>query len=183
MVTWLVAALALAYPLLAYFGLLFGSPALVAAVLMGLLLIRLKWHKSGLFGPYVNVVAVMIVLVLGVSVLTNSNIGIRFYPVMVNLMLLTLFVSSLFFPPPIIERLARLQQPDLPPSGVTYTRKITMIWSVFFLLNGSIALGTAVWADMQTWALYNGFIAYLLMGGLGAGEWLIRRRVIKQHDS
>lgn len=176
-----MAALALSYPLMAYFGLQLGSPALVAALLMGLLLVRLKYQKGGFAGGYLKVASVMIVMVLGVSVLTNSTVGIRFYPVMVNLMLLILFVTSLFLPPPIIERLARLREPVLAPSGVVYTRKVTIVWSVFFFLNGSIALGTAMWADMKMWALYNGLIAYLFMGGLGAGEWLIRRKVQKRH--
>lgn len=32
-------------------------------------------------------------------------------------------------------------------------------------------------AGEEAWALYNGFISYLLMGLMFAGEWLIRRRV------
>ena len=31
-----------------------------------------------------------------------------------------------------IERIARLQHPDLPPEGVVYTRRVTQIWCVFF---------------------------------------------------
>ena len=39
------------------------------------------------------------------------------------------------------------------------------------------ALYTALYADMKIWALYNGLIAYLLMGALFAGEYLVRLRV------
>ena len=41
----------------------------------------------------------------------------------------------------------------------------------------TLALATALWASDKTWALYNGLIAYLLMGALFAGEWLVRGRV------
>ena len=46
---------------------------------------------------------------------------------------------------------------------------------VFFALNGAVALITALWASAATWSLYNGVIAYLLMGVLFAGEYGARR--------
>jgi uncharacterized membrane protein len=51
-----------------------------------------------------------------------------------------------------------------------------------FVLNGSLALYTAVAADIEVWALYNGVIAYVLMGLLFAGEYLVRRRVRRRHQ-
>ena len=92
-------------------------------------------------------------------------------------MLLAVFAISLRYPPSAIERLARLQEPDLPESGVRYTRRVTQVWCGFFIVNGSIALATVLWASDAAWALYNGLIAYLLMGLLFAAEWLVRRRV------
>lgn len=53
------------------------------------------------------------------------------YPVWVSLLMLALFGGSLFAKQSLIERLARLQTPDLPPEGVRYTRRITQIWCVF----------------------------------------------------
>jgi uncharacterized membrane protein len=79
-----------------------------------------------------------------------------------------------------VERLARLQQPDLPPQGVRYTRRVTQVWCGFFIINGSIALITALWSSFAWWSLYNGLIAYVLMGLLFAGEYLIRRRTQKR---
>jgi uncharacterized membrane protein len=73
--------------------------------------------------------------------------------------------------------LARLREPDLPPHAVVYVRRVTQVWCGFFLLNGSVALATALWASERVWALYNGLIAYLLIGTLFAVEWLVRQRV------
>lgn len=72
---------------------------------------------------------------------------------------------------PIVERLARLQEPDLPEKGVRYTRRVTQIWCGFFIINGGIALFTALYGDMSLWTAWNGMIAYFLMGTLMAGEW------------
>ncbi len=48
---------------------------------------------------------------------------------------------------------------------------------LFFCLNGSIALYTAILADLDLWALYNGLLAYIAMGVLFSIEYLIRIRV------
>jgi uncharacterized membrane protein len=48
---------------------------------------------------------------------------------------------------------------------------------LFFIGNGLIALYTALFASFDAWALYNGAIAYGLIGLLFGGEWLFRRWV------
>lgn len=63
-----------------------------------------------------------------------------------------------------------------------YTRRVTQIWCLFFIVNGSIALLTALYGDMALWTAWNGMIAYLLIGALMAGEWLVRRRVMKRES-
>jgi uncharacterized membrane protein len=93
--------------------------------------------------------------------------------------MLLLFSWSLLSPPSLIERLARIQHPDLPPEGVIYTRRVTQIWCVFFIVNGSIALVTALWSSFEIWSLYNGLIAYLLMGILFIGEYIVRMKTQK----
>ena len=111
------------------------------------------------------------------------NVGwpLRWYPVFVNGSLLVLFGVTLFKPPSMVERLARLREPDLPPRAVEYTRKVTMAWCGFFIVNGSIAAATSLWGTDAQWALYNGGIAYGLMGVFAGVEYLIRLKVKKAH--
>lgn len=120
-------------------------------------------------------VAAAVLLLLGL--LGEAELGMRAYPVAVSLILLAVFAGSLFQGMPVIERLARFQEPDLPPEGVRYTRKVTWAWCGFFIVNGGIAAWTALYADLAAWTLYNGCISYLLMGLMFAVEWLCRRRV------
>jgi uncharacterized membrane protein len=70
-----------------------------------------------------------------------------------------------------------MSEPDLPIAAIAYTRKVTIAWSLFFAVNGLIAWYTAVFASFDTWALYNGAVAYVLIGLMFTAEWLIRRRV------
>jgi uncharacterized membrane protein len=101
---------------------------------------------------------------------------------MVNGLLLAVFVASLVHPPSAIERVARLQDPDLPEYAVAYTRRVTQVWCGFFLGNGLVALYTAIHSPLEIWTLYNGLIAYLLMGIVFAAEYAVRLRVRAAHE-
>jgi uncharacterized membrane protein len=117
------------------------------------------------------------------AVWNNVLLPLKLYPVLVNAVLLSAFVYSLIFPPSMIERLARIREPNLSMRAVTYTRRVTQVWCVFFAVNGTIALVTALWASPATWTLYNGLIAYLLMGFLFAGEYVIRWHFKRQSNA
>jgi uncharacterized membrane protein len=62
----------------------------------------------------------------------NSADLLLYYPVVVNAALLAVFAASLVFPPSVIERLARVTEPDLPAAVVGYTRTVTVAWCFFF---------------------------------------------------
>jgi uncharacterized membrane protein len=94
--------------------------------------------------------------------------------VLVNAALFAVFGYSVLRPPTVVERIARIKEGPLTPEGVRYTRRVTIAWVGFFLLNGGIALYTALLTSLNTWALYNGFIAYILIGAMFGGEWLLR---------
>jgi len=109
-------------------------------------------------------------------VVSNSELFLRFYPVCISGLMLALFFVSLLRPPTIIERIARFKDPNLPDAAIRYTRNVTIIWCVFFVFNGGAALYTTLYTSLETWALYNGVISYVLMGLLFAGEYLVRKR-------
>lgn len=169
-----VVALSISYPFMVYWGLQYYDARLLLPLL--LILLGLRW----LTGTGVSEHKVVIITLVGIVIIAmiwGTQLSLKFYPVMMNLGFLILFASSLLSPPTVVERLARIREPDLPPEAITYTHKVTQVWSVFFLVNGVIAAITALWATDEVWMLYNGFIAYLLIGGLAGGEWLVRQRV------
>lgn len=170
-----VLVLSIAYPFLIYWGLQHYSASRLLPLLF--LLLGLRWIIGGKSFERSMLIAIMAMLVL-IAMTWGHQLGLKFYPVMVNLGFLSLFVGSLIFPPPVVERMARIREPDLSPRGVAYTYKVTWVWIVFFIVNGSIATLTAVWGSDEIWVLYNGFIAYLLIGILAGSEWLVRRRFI-----
>ena len=172
----LLGMLAFAYPLLVFAGLRAGVDARwLAALLLGAALWRF-WPglaKQLPLGALALIAAVALLLVL-----LRAQVALRAYPVLVNLGLLSLFGLSLRRGPSAIERLARLRHPDLDEKGVLYTAGVTKVWCAFFALNAAAAAAVGLWGDDAQWALYNGLIAYLLMGLLFGAEWLVRRRVM-----
>jgi uncharacterized membrane protein len=121
------------------------------------------------------------VITLGlIALIFQTDQAILFYPVAINFSLLAAFLFSLYQGPPIIEKIARFQYPNLPDSGIPYTRKCTKAWCLFFALNGLIALGTALLEDRKYWTIYNGAISYALIGAMLFGEWLIRQKRLKR---
>jgi uncharacterized membrane protein len=129
------------------------------------------------------VLALVAFALAALTLLLNVAWPLRWYPVLVNGALLVLFAVTLRHPPSMAERLARLKEPDLPAHAVAYTRKVTQAWCGFFLVNGALAALTAALASDQVWALYNGGLAYALMGLFAGGEYLVRLRVRKRAGS
>jgi len=172
----IITVLFVLYPFLVYLGLAYARLSAVAILVILISIGRLVFYRRS--AVFLRSSAVWIsaggILLAGTMLLRGSSDAMLFYPAFVNIVLLTVFVYSLIFPPTVITRLARRHDPGLPDSGIRYTRNVTLVWSAFFLLNGLVALYTAVWTTIEIWTIYNGFVAYVLMGALMAGEWLLR---------
>ena len=170
----------LIYPFIIYVGLGVFEPKWFALLLFTLAVIRLLASKDQGIMKFFWLGAAGLVLLA--TLLTGSPLGLYLYPVIVSLIFLSFFFSSLYYPPTIIERFARKFDPELSPEGVRYTRTVTKVWCMFFLTNASLSI-ISLQISQQYWLLYNGFISYCLMGTLFAGEYLIRRRVMSVNDA
>ncbi|CAI0956509.1 Predicted membrane protein [Serratia ficaria] len=174
--TW--AALAL-YPLAVWLGLTRWGEAILAPLLAVVFTLRLVALRSRLrqqlwLGKALAWVGILLAFA---SWGLQQTHWLLYYPVLVNLLLLGLFASSLYSPPTVIERLARLTEPQLDAAGVAYTRRVTQVWCGFFTINGAVALATCLSGDIALWTLYNGGISYLLIGALMGIEWIVRKRI------
>jgi uncharacterized membrane protein len=122
----------------------------------------------------------VIAVVVGVVALVfRSSLSLQYYQVLVSVFFFCLFAGSLTSEQTIVERLARRIHPDLPPHGVRYTRRVTQAWCVFLAINIVLVLWSIKLGE-EVWAIYTGCIFYILMGCMFAGEWLIRRKVMKE---
>ena len=169
----LLLVVSLAYPVVVYLALGHVSPRWIALLLVALALARAAVTRESFW-----LVAAALALVLAAASFLSERWGpLKLYPALVNAVLFGLFAMSLWRGPSVVERLARLREPDFPPAAVAYTRRVTQVWCGFFVVNGVIAAITALWASAAAWALYNGLLSYVAMGLLTGGEMLVRRRV------
>ena len=102
-----------------------------------------------------------------------------------NLLFFGAFGITLFQPPSMIYRFALIQDKSIPHSPgrnkiAAYCRKVTLVWMVFFVSNGTVAAWSIFSGSDAFWAVYNGGISYILMGVLFAGEFIIRKKVQKK---
>ncbi|MBQ3713832.1 MAG: AMP-binding protein [Spirochaetia bacterium] len=119
-----------------------------------------------------------------VAIITRSARVLTFYPALVNLFFLVLFGHTLFAGPSMVYRFATLKDKSIAISPyrkkiAAYCRNVTLVWCCFFIVNGSIALMSVFGESLGFWALYNGCIAYILMGLLFIGEYIVRKIVQK----
>lgn len=196
LLTVLITLTLVAYPFAVFYGIQYVGVQAVSLFLAVLFLLRFGFgylsNRTASKVPntqssmpkamvYISIVGFTLSILAGI---TSSFQLLQYHPVVINIIMFTVFVHSLIKPPSIIERLARFSLlikgdgSELPPSAIIYTRKVTIVWSVFFILNASIAIYTCIWGSVALWTLYNGLIAYLLMGTLFAVEFVIRQIVM-----
>jgi uncharacterized membrane protein len=169
--------LSVGYPFVVYFTLGHVPPGALVLGLLALLALRLVFVRAperhgASMAPLLWLTGGALLVLLAVA--ASPAAALKSYPVLVSLGFAAVFGYSLLRPPTIVERIARLGDPALPASAVPYLRNVTLAWLIFFLANAAISIATAVNGDLALWTLYNGFISYVIMGALFAGELAIR---------
>lgn len=177
---WLALSVAggMAYPAFVYFSLDKAPPflmigaglCLIALRLCGILRSSHEKHPQ----PWIGLFLLTALALVGLS-LIEPHMAVKSYPVLINFCVGALFGLSLVWPPSMVERFARIAEPDLPPEGQRYTHKVTQVWTLFLFANTAISAITVFYGSDKQWALWNGLISYLLMGTLFAGEYALRR--------
>jgi len=175
--------LAVTYPIAIWWALTHRSPRTVGlvalAIVIPLLGLRvLRADRKHLWPVLRMPLTIMALLLTGT--LLNEPLFFLLLPVLISAVLLLQFALSLRGEMPIIERFARLQEPDLGegpngPRKLAHCRQVTIGWCVFFVLNGAVCGVLAFAAPTRWWAIYAGGIAYGLMFLMFVGEYILRK--------
>ena len=134
---------------------------------------RLKQNSKLLISSVLLLVGGIVCLISG------QSIFIKFYPAAMSAIFLFTFASTLFIGPNMCFRFACISDKSLADSPLAkpiekYCLKVTIIWCIFFILNGSAAVYTVLCQNDKIWSIYNGGISYVLMGMLFAIEFVVR---------
>jgi uncharacterized membrane protein len=93
--------------------------------------------------------------------------------------------TSIFIPPPVVFYFINMFDKNIkdhipPVFFERYCRKAAIVWCVFFVFDGVVALATVLWASDVVWGIYNGGITYVLMGLIFIGEYFILKMIEKK---
>lgn len=173
-----LALASIAYPLIWLWANEYRHWLQILPWLMALLWFLKGWQAVGFQQKFAFFMGVL----LAVVGLTRASALMYWYPVIINLMMLVLFGSSLWAKQTLVERLARLTEPDLPDYAVNYTRKVTWLWCGVFIFNILVTASLILANQLDWWAIYSGVIAYIILGCVMAAEWLVRQFVKKHYE-
>lgn len=120
--------------------------------------------------------AIFCVIFFSLNIISKGNFS-YFYPVLVNLIFLIVFYFSLKNEA-IITKIAKLKDKNLPKIAEIYTKDLTKIWCLFFLINGLLCAILAIFENKIYWVFYTGFLSYIFIGILFLGEMILRKKII-----
>lgn len=161
------------YPLWIYFCGRHLSSIYSIALPIILLMVRSAIHYRDRKKGFAAMTGVVALMMCGLCFL-SCDFTALLYPVIMNLSFAFLAGSTLLYPPSLIERFARSGGNDLDARGIAYTRKVTIVWLIFSLINAGISFVTVWINNHEIWLIYNGFISYILIGLLIGVEYMFR---------
>ena len=84
---------------------------------------------------------------------------------------------------PLITSIARRVHGSLSPEIEIYTRRITFVWSLFFLLQVAVSLGLYIFASVETWSMFINILNAPLIILMFIGEYSYRILRYRDHQS
>lgn len=157
-------AITILVPFIIYIGIRDGRFRYLFSGLLFIYLVRIvSALRKGMKKNQIIIFAFIFSL-LCCAIIFNRALLALYTPVLINFGLLLSFGSTLFIGPPIIETFARRQVKTLSDEEIKYCRNLTVLWSIFFIFNGSISLIISATGNMKYWIIFNGFISYILIG-------------------
>jgi uncharacterized membrane protein len=178
-------ALALAYPFAVHYSVLNERPAPALA-----LLAALAGYVLASLLPIGSFARWMLPLAASALALTAPDVGsllLDLPPILIPVLLCWLFGRTLANGrTPLISRFAELEQGGaLTAELARYTRRLTWIWTLFFVALAAISAWLAASGDRVAWSWFTNFASYMLVGALFLGEFVYRRMRYRRyrHDS
>lgn len=172
----IVLILIILYPVIAYvsidsLGIRMAS-LIVLVLLLGSTLVKILTTRS-LWGPLLLQVSAVAVI-LGIGCFIKDPFYMKLVPTFIALSAALNFFLSLR-KTPVIESLARMQKPDLPPEEVKYTRRVTHLWGWTMIADTAICLFASLQGSLRVWLLLCFPVSYILIGLVFCSEYIYRK--------
>lgn len=177
--------LTLSYPPAVHFALISAQTSwalwiLAAVSLSQLLAIAPRFAQQKLTA----IAPALILLLCIIGLVQGSILALYLPPFIIQSGLLWLFGSSLRTGrEPLISRIARLVFQQQDEVTLRYTRRVTLLWTLFFCALLVETLLLTLFASLEVWSLFANVINYLLIVLLFSAEFTYRRLRFPQRTS
>lgn len=171
----------LIYPLVAHIGILRGDviwPASYLIVVVYLNSLKLFLHHRIIAMSFT---VFMCVLFYALFYFEAHASLIYLPPILIPSWLAYVFLSSMNDDYALISKLAeRIEGKPLDQQHLLYTRRLTALWGVVFVLMICEAIFLAIWAPFEVWSWWVHIGNYLIVAILFLGEMMVRYKFIGQ---
>ncbi len=144
-----------------------------------------KSYSSFLNNKYISFIFFALFLFMFIIKFINIKyeILIYLYPAFIYIMFFTIFIYNIK-EKSLIEYFAEIEHKlrKLPPLNYKekkYTRKLTYIWSIFFILNAVICIILSLFKNKEYWLFYTGIAGYILTAMFFILERILRSFFMK----
>jgi uncharacterized membrane protein len=187
---YLFGALIVLYPVLVFSALVIFKLSIryLSVLIIALAVAYFLVHRHNYKGRHRIVVFVSpaILCCIGIiCLITKSSLTLKIYPALADLVYLVIMGTSILIPPPVVFYFINMFDKKIKDHIETgffeqYCRRAAIVWCVFFVLDGIVALITVFRASDIVWGIYNGGITYVLMGLIFVGEYFILKMIEKK---
>lgn len=174
--------LILSYPVITHIGVITRQAWMVWAV-FGAIVFWVLWtvhYKS----PALKTIAISLgIAVFAILFAMASHRFTLFYfpPILISASLLMVFGKSLFgAATPLVTQIATLVHGSIDERMRHYTRKVTLVWTLFFAAMTLETILLALYGPIETWSLITNFVNYGLILLFFVIEYRIRIRLFTE---
>ena len=176
----------ISYPVVAFIAIWFKQPLLLISYLLSIFF--LFAIQKSLDKKWFSAIALFIFVGLIAYFTQETYVQYLIYlpPMLILFGLFVLFSQSLMPDKmPLITRYAILlsEKGEIDERHSRYSRTLTIIWSVFFLIMALTSLSLALFSSLDTWSLFTNVISYILVSAFFVIEFFIRKKLFSDLDS
>jgi uncharacterized membrane protein len=187
---YLFGALIVLYPVLVFSALVIFKLSIryLSVLIIALAVAYFLVHRHNYKGRHRIVVFVSPAILCGIGIIcliTKSSLTLKIYPALADLVYLVIMGTSVLIPPPVVFYFINMFDKKIKEHIEAkffeqYCRRAAIVWCVFFVLDGIVALFTVFRASDLVCGIYNGGITYVFMGLIFVGEYFILKIIEKK---
>jgi uncharacterized membrane protein len=167
----------IAYPVLVHVLVIWDNPGAALLLMVGaslVLALFYAWqHRSS--SARLGAVLYGSLAAIGLASMVAGRVDALFLPqILINLALALVFGGTLRAGAiPLIRRFMHMQLGDTLPAGMQeFARRLTRLWTGFFILMALTGAGLAVFAPLEVWSTFANVVNYLLVVAFFIGQFV-----------